>query len=51
MDFPGFDLIPTPHPDDKAYLKASGENWFSRKTRISTALHKYYHKKERDART
>ena len=28
VDIPGFLLIPNPHPDDKAYDKGEGENWW-----------------------
>ena len=44
---PGFDLIPTPHPEDKDFHKANGENWFSPKTRLNYALHEYFYRKER----
>lgn len=46
-DLPGFDLIPTPHPSDKAYHMASGENYFDPKMRLSTTLHEFYHKREK----
>ena len=25
---PAFDIIPSPHPDDKAFSQEEGENWF-----------------------
>jgi len=28
MELPAFDLTPSPHPDDKKYLKDRGENWY-----------------------
>ena len=46
LGLPGFDLIPMPHPDDKQYHKDHGENWFDPKTRISTTLHEFYHKRD-----
>lgn len=27
-DLPAFEVIPTPHPEDKEYLKSQGENWY-----------------------
>src|SRR5688500_7730912 len=27
-DFPSVDLIVRPHPDDKAFLEAEGEDWY-----------------------
>lgn len=27
-DMPAFDISPSPHPDDKEYLKKNGENWY-----------------------
>ena len=27
-DFPGFELIPAPHPDDKAYHEENGSDWW-----------------------
>jgi hypothetical protein len=27
-DLPGFIVAPCPHPDDKAYHKSRGENWY-----------------------
>jgi hypothetical protein len=28
MDLPAFDLVPSPHPDDEAYAKDEGDNWY-----------------------
>lgn len=27
-NMPAFDISPSPHPDDKEYLKKNGENWY-----------------------
>jgi hypothetical protein len=29
-DLPGFSVKPAPHPDDEAYCKEHGENWYPR---------------------
>lgn len=44
MDIPGVDLVLQPHPDDKDYLKSSGENWIEPGTTLSFSLHDYFHK-------
>ena len=41
---PGFKIIPDPHPEDKAYLKENGENWFPTKIDIGGDLHGMFHK-------
>lgn len=46
MDLPGFDLIPTPHPDDKQFHIYEGENWFDPEMRISVTLHEHFSAKD-----
>lgn len=41
IGLPGFDLVPTPHPDDKAYHQSQGENWIELGTVISDTLHEH----------
>jgi hypothetical protein len=41
-NLPGFALRPTPHPDDKAFNIAEGENWFDPGCEIVDALHEHY---------
>jgi hypothetical protein len=39
-EMPAFDLVARPHPDDKAYHQAEGENWIEDGTVINdTMLH------------
>jgi hypothetical protein len=39
-EWPAFDLVARPHPDDKAYHQAEGENWIEDGTVINdTMLH------------
>lgn len=47
MGLPGFDLVATPHEDDKEYHKSNGENWIEPGTKISTSLHEQLYKKRR----
>ena len=42
MSLPGFALRPTPHPEDKAFRVAGGENWFDADTEIQDVLHEHY---------
>lgn len=42
IDFPAVDMSPAPHPDDKAYLKANGDNWYEKKVFNNCQLHDLY---------
>jgi hypothetical protein len=39
MGVPAFTLIPSPHPDDRAYHIAEGENYFPDDVDIAGGLH------------
>lgn len=47
---PGFIVAPSPHPEDKEYLKDQGENWFPENHEslincdIAGGLHEVFHK-------
>ena len=43
---PKFKVIPDPHPDDKAYCKKNGENWFPDNVDIAGSLHGGFYNKE-----
>lgn len=38
-DIPGFKVIPDPHPDDEAYQRKRGENWYPDDVDIAGSLH------------
>lgn len=41
-EFPGFRVIPYPHPDDKSYCQSQGENWYPNDgCDIAGCLHEY----------
>ena len=42
LDLPGFDLVATPHPDDKAFMIAEGCNWVEPGCKLSFALHERF---------
>jgi hypothetical protein len=42
-DLPAFDLVPSPHPDDRDYHIQNGDNYYDG-TPISFALHEYWHR-------
>ena len=44
MSMPGFKVIPTPHPNDKAFHKSRGENWWPDDVDIAGSLHEELHK-------
>ncbi len=41
---PGFDIYPSPHPDDEEYNRSQGENWWSTEVCINadTAMHEIF---------
>ena len=39
---PALDLIPSPHPEDRAYHKQNGENYFVKKVINNCQLHEHY---------
>lgn len=39
---PGFDLIPSPHPEDEDYCKSIGENFWVPKNLSDGGLHEQY---------
>lgn len=41
--FPAFNLKLDPHPSDKPFYQAEGENWYE-DTEISTMLHEFWYK-------
>lgn len=43
---PGFELIPSPHEDDKEYHRENGDNWWPDDVDISGDLHEHWHKFE-----
>lgn len=45
LNLPGFDLVPTPDPTDKAYCIEQGENYFTNEP-VSFALHEMFHEIE-----
>lgn len=42
MTVPGFKVIPCPHPDDKEYHQANGEQWYPDDVDIGGGLHEYW---------
>lgn len=45
VGFPACDVLVSPHPDDKAYRKERGENWFEPGTMFNdTLLHELYYR-------
>ena len=43
MSLPGLDISLAPHPEDRPYLKAQGENWFKKGQVINDCmLHEMY---------
>ena len=44
MSLPSFDIMPSPHPDDEAYHRAHGEDFWSAEVSInaSTSLHEVF---------
>jgi hypothetical protein len=43
IGLPAFNLVPSPHPDDKDYYKSVGENWYKREAiNDDTQLHEEY---------
>ena len=44
LGFPAFDLVATPHEDDKQFCIDRGENWIEPETRISEMLHEHWHR-------
>jgi len=47
LDLPAFDLIPTPHEDDKEWHIERGENYYDPDALISVSLHDRYHPAKR----
>ena len=45
LNLPGFDLVPTSDPTDKAYCIEQGENYFTNEP-VSFALHEMFHEIE-----
>lgn len=43
LQLPSFDLIPSPHPDDKQYHIDNGENWFEPEVVNDVQLHEFWH--------
>ena len=41
---PGFQVIPAPHPDDRAYHQEQGENWWPSDVDIAGSLHEEWHR-------
>jgi len=41
---PGFRVTPDPHPDDEAYHKSEGSNWWPTDVDIAGGLHEQIHK-------
>ncbi len=46
LELPSFDLIPSPHPDDKEYYIDNGENWIEPVVINDTMLHEEWHRYE-----
>jgi hypothetical protein len=47
MDLPGMDISLSPHPDDKEYHEANGENWYEQGMIINNCeLHGMYIRNE-----
>lgn len=42
---PSFDVTPRPHPDDKEFHRANGDNWWEPEE-IGVALHEQFYRKE-----
>ena len=47
MALPALDLVVRPHPDDKAYCIANGENWYVDGQVVEGASHEIWPKYER----
>lgn len=46
--FPAIDLVICPHPDDKEYKKANGDNWYEPGEVFNDCMmHELWHRKER----
>ena len=41
-DMPAFDLVPSPHKEDKSFHIGVGENWYERVV-LDFMLHEYYY--------
>ena len=44
VGFPGFKVIPFPHPDDKQYAIDNGEDYYPSTVDIAGTLHEQYHR-------
>lgn len=55
-DLPGFIVAPSPHADDKEYLRESGKNWYPENTAdaitcdIGGGLHEHWHRVRKETR-
>lgn len=45
-DIPGFQVIPSAHPDDRKYHEERGENWYPDDCDIAGGLHEHFYKRE-----
>jgi hypothetical protein len=44
MSLPAFKLVPDPHPDDEAYCRGQGDNWYSPDHPVEDMLHEHFYR-------